>query len=199
MRVIILSELKTTPAIAQVYHNKTKGQLYYNIRHGAPGVNFGYWLGMISPSVAIPKDINDILTMDDDSYTLSAHRKNGETVTDKLGNVTYTINKDFSSMHKNDTLLLWEIPNKEYVDVRYSISGNAKEIGIGYNGKDRGDVVYKSPAPVVEVYGKAILAWTAINVDGEMQTQTIHIDQNGAFNIETIKVIKKIDSENTDA
>jgi len=130
--------------------------------------------------------------LDDNKYTLTPYRSGGDICTDVLGNTNYSITLDYNTLHQRDLLVLWDIPNKNYIKVDYKVEGDSSKIGSGKNGRDRGDIVYVSPAPVIEIFGDAVLSWTGVTSDGTSHSQTSSYDYaNGTWDIGRIKTTKK--------
>lgn len=175
MRVQTLTAVTSSAAIATVYNNRRNKALYFNIKHGSQGTELWAYSCELSKDYFIPELPSDELKLDQDNYVLIPVKKNGSVVKDKKGNALYMLTVDHNHNHRRDLLLFWEIPNVNYIDVTYSISGMANEIGKGWSGKDRGEYVFKSPAPVLEVYGDAMLEWSAKNKNGDTFKQTISI------------------------
>lgn len=186
MRVLKLTAVTSSPAIATVYNNRRNKELYFNIKHGSQGTELWAYSCELSKDFFAPETPSAELKLDQDNYVLIPVKKNGDLVKDKKGNALYMLTVDHNHNHRRDLLLFWEIPNVNYTDVGYSISGMANEIGKGWSGKDRGEYIFKSPAPVLEVYGDAVLEWHAQNKAGDTFKQTINI-VNG--NVEVKPVI----------
>jgi len=178
------------PMKAQAFYNNKGDRLFFNVKHGTEGKLFGYWLGRVSPKIAKPKDISDTYVFDKNNYVLIPNRDKvtGNINKDKLGNNIYSIGIDYSTIHQNDIILFWEIPNKNYKDVNFEINGDANLIGMAYNGKDRGDDnLHISPAPVVEIYGNCTLTWKAININNDEIYQTAKYNyNNGVWEISPV-------------
>jgi len=191
MKIVRLTATGVEPVKAQAYYNNKKDTLYFNIKHGSVGENFGYWLGRISPKIKQPDDISDILVLDMNNYVFVPKRTETGVLKDKLGNTVYSIGIDFSSLHQRDIVIFWEIPNRNYSNVKFKTSGECEVIGTGYNGKDRGDIVYKSPAPIIEVVGNCELSWSGVDSDGNSIEQNILYDYtNGKWDIKPLQIIK---------
>ena len=193
MKIVKLTWLSVESAKAQVYTSKKNGSMYFNIKHGSSGKQFGYWLARVSPRVSKPNEISEELILDKDNYVLRPTHRDDNVLTDKLGNVIYTIDIDYSTIHNRDLIVLWEIPNKNYTKVEYFVEGDVNIIGKATSGKDRGDKVYKSPAPVLEVYGDCVLSWLADNTEGVRIKQKVFYDYaNGSWDITPINKVSEI-------
>jgi len=194
MKIVKLTWLGVESAKAQVYASKKNNTMYFNIKHGSSGRQFGYWLGRVSHKVGVPNSIGDELILDKDNYVLisTLNKDTNEVSIDKLGNVIYTIGVDYSTIHNKDLIVLWEIPNKNYTKVDYTVNGDVNIIGKATSGKDRGNKMYKSPAPVLEIYGDCELRWTAVNNSNEVIEQKVFYDYaNSSWDISPINKTKE--------
>ena len=175
MKIVKLSIAEVKPATAQA-HVKDNGNGYihkqYNMKHGTSGADFGYWLLPISEQIAKPEKSSDILELTDNKYILIPGTQKGKDK-DRLGNDAYKLTIDYTTLHQKDLIVLWDIPNKNYKDVVFTTDGDVDVIGTGYNGKSRGGVLYKSPAPVLEVFGDCNLCWSAVDKNGVKCEQKI--------------------------
>ena len=179
MRIFKLTKTGLTGAVAEAHYIKKNKQLVYVVKHGSSGNNLGYWMGRISTKVTVPNNINDVIKLDRNDYILTPVRLNDKVIKDRLGNTIYNISIDRSSIYSKDILLLWDIPNEDYVNVKYEITGKCSLIGEGTHGKDRGDIIYKSPAPILEIYGDCVLKWTAKDKDNNEYGQEISYINEG--------------------
>jgi len=171
-----------------ITYKRSENVRYFNIVHGNKGAMFGYWLARINKHIAQPVNDNDIYTFTGNNYTLVPYRHSDGVSTDKLGNTIYSVSSDNGTEHIRDIILFWEIPNRSYVKVDYKISGSVTEIGKGYTGRDRGEHVFKSTAPILEVFGDCTLEWTAVDLDGLTYTQTItYVHESGSWDVQVIK------------
>ncbi len=171
MKILRLTNYQVTPAVAEVY--KHKGKNYFNLKHGMFGSNFWRWSCGLEYKHFKPKKDEVSLTLDNDNYTIVPVKHGGELLKDGMGNVVYNIGIDHSSAYRNDILLLWNIPNKLFKDVTYTLNGMCSEIGRGSVGRTRGTVIYKSPYPVIEIVGDTTLSWTGVDNDGNQYSQTV--------------------------
>lgn len=173
MKILNLSATETTPVVAIVPNRKKQDKLYYEIQHGSRGSTLWMWTANFAYQQFSPKDISDELKLTGDNYYLKTLYKEGVATTDKQGNVNYLITTDNMHNHKKDILLLWEIPNvNNDTDLKYEISGQVNELGLGYTGRERGTNIGKTPAPVLEITGDCVLKWCS-TVDGVTSSQTI--------------------------
>ena len=167
--------------------NKDKNSIYYNIKHGGRGDGlFTYTIG-VDKRLFKPTNTDDRLEFIDENYILLPIYENNVRKQDSKGNYLYFISTDGMEDHKNDYLLLWEIPNKFYMDVKYEINGDVKLIGEGSLGRTRGITSYTSPAPVLEIYGNCELSWSGLSEDGNLYKQRVTF-KNGMWNIGQLMV-----------
>lgn len=190
MRIIKLTGINSSPAIATVHRNHKSDNMYFNIKHGSQGENLWVYSCELNKSHFAPSALADELKLDNDNYVIIPVKKNGSVVKDKKDNTLYMITIDHNQNHKQDMLIFWEIPNVNYTEVTYKITGMANDIGHGWSGKERGEICFKSPAPVIEIYGNATLEWSGLDRDGNNIKQTITVI-NGAINIKPIETLLK--------
>lgn len=193
MKIIRLTHLIALPATAIAIKNTRKDPavLYYNIKHGSKGRNFVMHTTSINAKLAVPNDEDDILELKGDNYVMRPSYKANKVCKDVVGNVIYNINVDTLENHRRDIICYWEIPNKNYIKVNYTISGEIVELGKGESGKDRGDITFKSPSPVLEITGDGKLSWCATDDKGDVYTQDIHVDIDAEFCFD-IQPVKKL-------
>ena len=197
IKKLTVSVLKPVTAIVVKNKNKNKNnELYFNIKHGGRGENlFTYTIGL-DKHMFKPNATEDTLVMEDKDYILLPIYKNGMPMRDSRNNYMYYISKDQVDDHTTDYILLWEIPNKFYTDVTYTLKGNVKEIGIGINGRSRTNEIFKSPAPILEIFGNCELNWTAID-STKRYAQKITLEDN-AWNIGKLEVTDHTYGDNTE-
>ena len=174
--------------------SKDKKTLYYNLRHGTYGRGLYKWWCSFSTKFFVPENVTDTLVLEDDDYIIVPIKdnKNGGLKRASNGDVCYTITKDDMEYHKSDILLLWEIPNKNYINVDYEIEGSGEQIGRGVTGKQRGDVMCRSTAPVLEITGDVTLTWEAKDINGKRFKQVIVYDSSvNSWDIQPIKELKE--------
>lgn len=180
MKIMKLTSMTIAAAVAVVHANKSKNRRYFNIRHGSSGKDLWVYVCGLDVNYFSPKNTSDALTLDADNYILTPVIRRKEPVKDIKDNVIYNITIDNMIHHKKDYLVFWEIPNKNYTTVTYTINGKCSEIGKGITGKERNDKIYSSPAPVLEIYGSCSLYWEGIDEAGnkDFQTITYNYDEN---------------------
>lgn len=156
MLIKILRNEELLDPIPMVYKGRLPETFYYNLIHGDKE-GWEYRLSVDSRITKVKEGVT--YKLDKNYYVLRPITKNGKPLLDNKGNAYQVISRDFDTAHKNNMLLLWELP-PEYNDAKYHIKGFANEIGLGYHGK--------VPAPVLEIYGDCTL--TCI---GEMNNKVI--------------------------
>lgn len=152
-----------------------KKEKYYNLKHGSIGRSLWRYIMFLSNTCFKYTPGVEEKQLIGNNYSLRAINKKGEFIKDEKGNRLYNIVTDKNSSHYNDLLIFWDIPNFNYTEVSYKLSGNVNLIAEATNGKDRGDIVFTSPAPVLEVLGNCKLEWCGKNSDGKHVSQTIEI------------------------
>ena len=147
---------------AKIITNKNNGAKHFNIRHGSASEGLHDYVIYTDNRYFKPEENENEGAFNDDDYILKPVYKNDIHIQDRKDNYSYTISKDDVEDHKKDYIVLWEIPNKFYTDVKYEVSGNAIVLGTGYSGRVREGTLFSSPAPVLEVYGTTTLEWSGI-------------------------------------
>lgn len=171
---------------------KHKDKTYYTLLHGTVGDDLWCYKMGLDYRYFKPESPSDILTLSDNNYFIKPVYSNGDLVKDIKGNTQYVLTIDYMDNHKNDILVLWEIPNKyNYTNIKYNIHGHGSELALGYTGKIRSEVKVKTPAPILEVTGDVELKWSAED-DGHYYSQHISYDYaNKNWNIRPIKIEEK--------
>lgn len=163
----LLPEGKTECVIAKPFLKEatedTPAVTYFNILHGSD--QQGYYQYKIFLDNAVFKDValakKDGYQLVDKNYLIRPIYRNSELMMNHDKDCLYTLTKDENGHLHNSTLVLWEIPNFLYKDVKYKvISGYVVTIGKGKNGIERNGVKYTSPAPVIEIMGDVVIEWT---------------------------------------
>lgn len=188
MKILLLRDNIVSPATAIVRKNKTANKLYFYIPHGTrlPGL-FAYNMGVNYKDFA-PKNENEELKLDGNNYIILPVRKDDKIVTDSNNNTIYYVAKDYNTSHSDDIILFWEIPNKKYTDVEFKVSGEVEVIAKGFSGKQRGTELYKSPAPVLEIYGDCQFEWSGKSDTGIVgQSIKYKYSDSNSWNIVNIK------------
>lgn len=167
------------PAAAIVKSNKD-GQLYYNLRIGGTGTgNTRYHIG-IDKNISKPETLNDLLVLDKNNYVIvpTIDRSTKKQKRDFNDNPIFYITKNNMKDHVHDYLVLWEIPNKFYTSVDYTVNGNVYVLAKVKQCKLRNDKRYESPALVLEVVGQCSLSWKAVDECNNTIQQKIYFDGN---------------------
>lgn len=183
-----LTSLKVSTVEAVAIQDKRTENLYFNIKHGSIGKElFMWWCGLAKKHFS-PATADEKLALTGDEYILRPVRVGGELQYNKLNNLNYVLTLDAMEYHKTDVILFWEIPNKNYTDVSYTIDGDHNVIGTGTIGRERSGKLYTSPAPIIELYSSATLTWTGKTSNGEKVSQVITYDMSkGIWDINPIK------------
>lgn len=168
------------PVIPVVYEKNNN--IYFNVTHGTKG--YGLWMIKMSVDSRFykPDNKNVKLELIGDDFNIKtirvASKEDNQTLVplkDSKDNYIFTITKDQASIHKHDLVLFWDVPNFKYHDFDYKLYGYVSQLALGFNGKDRQEMVYKSPAPVLEITGNATLLWSAKDNNNETIGQIINI------------------------
>lgn len=174
---------KMSPAVAKMYNNSKKGKdfIVYTVDIGSTGKTLWKYFMKLGSSITskLHPETTEV-TLDGNNYYIKpARNKDGEIVKDNMGNVRYKIEEDSSDAFKNDIILFMEIPNKNYTDVKYKISGCATELAIAYIGKERTEQkTTRSPALVLEITGDFTLTYTAIDQFNKLVTGKFDFNYN---------------------
>lgn len=173
----------TTP-IATIFEGKKSK--YYNIKLGTKEPKFGCVTIGLDSSYFSP-EVNKLaeIQLNGSNYELKPIIVKGKVKTDNKGNNVYNITIGKKS---KDFLIIWEIKNEFYTDIEYEITkGIGKILTKGYNGKDRGNIVYKSPELLIEACSDIIVSWKGKDINNN------EIGEDLVFNINTrsIEIINK--------
>lgn len=169
MKMLKLTSLCVMPVFANIYIGKKNQVKYFNIMHGSR--DFAVWSCGMNKRLFNPDHYPDVtkLELSDNNYTLVPV----ETAKNPENKQFYAVYSDNVESHTSDIILFWEIPNKRYTDIEYSFTGSCRELGKGETGMSRDGIVYKSPAPVLEIYGDVTLTWTGKDMQGRSLSQTV--------------------------
>lgn len=168
-----------------------KNNRYFNIRHGSVGDGLHTYTIGIDKYMHKPELGEEAPELTNDDYTLIPIYNGREQVKDSKDQYMYYLSRDDVDEHKSDYIILWEIPNKFYREIKYEIIGNVKVLGEGTIGKYRDGIDFISPAPVLEIYGPCELSWTAIR-DNKKFIHTSKFDGN-SWNVGTIEIDERND------
>lgn len=192
MFIQIYSDYELKPAVARRFVSKVVNadKLVYTLAIGSPGVDL--WLYYMSIGKSILKNIEgtpDEIVLDKNSYTIRPIRDaNKNVIKDKKGNIRYRIEEDPNTAFKNDMILLVELPNKNYLEIKYRLEGDVSLLAEACTGKERQAMTFKSPALVLEVTGDFKLVYEAKDQNGNLVTGAMSYDY-------TRKTFNPIDKE----
>lgn len=177
MRLINITSYSIGPAKAIAFKDR-KGDMYFNIRHGGIGGSSYYCSISVHKDLGQPADMGETMQMTQQNYTLIPiyDKKNERFKKDRKGNSVYYVTEDNINDHRNDYVALWDIPNKLYKDVKYTIIGKATVLAEGSKAIVRDDITYTSPSPILEILGPCKLFWSAKTMDGMYTGQEIEFD-----------------------
>lgn len=176
MRVMLLTAEQAGPARATVIVNPQSGKLYYNIWHGLRSLGFWAYVCTLNHKHFAPRTRDDVIELDKNNYALKPVMKKGDCLKDSRDNELYCICVDEDDLsHRKNILLFWEIPNINYINVKFNTTANAALLGEGSYGKHRGKTHYISPYPVLEIMGDCTLEWSAEDIQGNKITQKIDV------------------------
>lgn len=194
-KMLSANELKPVTAVKYKANDSSRGnEFYYTITAGSRGEQLWEIQVPLSNRNFKYKDNVDSILLDKDDYTLIPikDKSTRELKKDGNNNTRYFISIDNASFHKKDLALLWEIPNFNYVKVKYKIDGNVKILSIGYIGRERGTFIYRSPVLLLEILGDSTLTYTATNDKGEVFSQTFTYDYNKEMlNVGLVETLEK--------
>lgn len=189
MRIVTLTAYSLRPAVAVAFRNN-KEDMYFNIKHGGIGhASHVYSMG-IDKSLGRPTSMDERLTLTKTSYVILpiVDKKTGVQKKDRNNNPVFYITHDTVNDHTNEYVVLWEIPNKRYTNVKYTLDGDAHVIAEGSHGKRREINGFHSPSPIIEVSGPCKLSWSAVTQDGRNIEQTILFD-NDSWSIGSVETV----------
>lgn len=173
MKILTLTHLGISPAVATIYTPKNNGASHYNLRLGTRGESLWEWSCCVSSrTFPVVKDSPAAMVLTGNNYTITPIQVRNEVLKDDKGNIRYTIDTDSDTTHVKDMLLLWLPGSRGYRDIKYETSGDCVVIGTGSRGKVRSTIVNKLPVAVVEVYGTSELTWTGTDDKGREYSQT---------------------------
>ena len=181
-------DYKLLPAVGKYYNGSKKGKshIMYTVDIGTTGNDLWKYFMKLGRSITdnISEGTKEVV-LDKNSYCIRPIRnQDGTIIKDKLGNVRYIIEDDPTDAFKNDTIIFMEIPNLNYKDVKYEIKGRATVLAKAFVGKERDEVVSKSPALVIEVTGDFNLSYTAKDQLGNDVSGEFKYDyNNGSFTL----------------
>ena len=189
-----INNIQITNAIAYARRSKAHPDtLYYNIVMGSEGEGFYPYYICLASKYFKPSTLTDTLELSDNNYTIQLIKdKDKQPRLYKDGKKIFSVYKSNGYSYPNDTLLIWEIPNVKYTNVKYTLTGCVEKLEEGGGiGKERNGVKYYSPSVLLEIYGDCKLEWSALNEQGLpiKQTVTYKYDSD-EYSITDIEVIQ---------
>ena len=181
------------PCIATVYKNKKTNGLYYNLRLGTTGEETWEYVLLFDKRYFSPEAPIDRLELNKDNYIIKPVKerdKEGKLLPKKdlKNNIIYVVGEDESSFHKKDLILIWELPNRNFTNIEYSIKGPHNILAEAKTGKERNNKVFTSPIVLVELLGDCKLSWEGTQDSGDALCQNINFKyETGQISIDTIK------------
>jgi hypothetical protein len=163
MRILNLNTFGVSNAIAKAMFNKKNAKLYFNIILGFRGYEYKMYTLYLSQRHFKAKKSMEELELKDNNYILQPIKINGELQKDTHNNPIYCIYCNDVNNYKKDIILIWEIPNKLYTNVKYEIKGDVTKLAEASYGQERDGVNYISPIPVLEIFGDCELTWSGID------------------------------------
>ena len=187
MKIVSLTENGVGKVVAKAYVNNNSK--HFNIIHGSKGF-WEYRIGIFD-NYAKPENEDDILELNKENYIIKPvmSRANDDFYKDARGNIVYNLTEGNDDIN-HDCLVLWTIPNKRYTDVTYLVKGQCDVIAVAEHGIERPNNVYRSPSPVVEIFGSSELIWTAKKANGDKVRQSVKYNyKSGEFIIGAVEEI----------
>lgn len=167
-----LTGLHTPVAKVIRWNNK----LYFNYIFGLKRPGFAQYTLAFDAKEFKPKDEEDKLELNGSDYIILPIKRNNVSVSDRHGNVVYCAYRDRIKAHMRDIVLFWEIPNYNYTNIEYTISGDAWKMAEASSGVVRPSGITKIFMPVINIYGNTVLTWTALNSENKVVTQEVKYD-----------------------
>lgn len=172
MRILKLCNVNVTNAVATAIPNKNN-RLYFNIMIGSRGLDWKLYTMYLSSRHFQATKNGEELELKGNNYMINPVKVNNEIQKDQNGNILYCIYPNDAYSYKKDIVLLWEIPNRSYLNVKYEIKGDVELLAEASYGKERLGVNYKSPIPVLEIFGDCELTWTGVDREGKQVGQIV--------------------------
>lgn len=163
MRILNLTTFGISTATARSTWNKKNLRYYYNITLGFRGYEYKIYTIYLSHRHFKSEKNMEVLELTDNNYVLQPIKENGKIQKDNHGNPMYCIYCSDINNYKRDIVLIWEIPNKLYTDIMYEIKGDVRQLAEATYGQEREGKIYKSPIPVLEIFGDCELTWSGID------------------------------------
>lgn len=196
MKLTRITQYDIHPITPIVYKTK-QGKKYLNILLGTLHPHGKKYTIKLESQVF---DVDNPKELLEDTYILKPFIRNKKPETDKHDNINYVLTKDSNSIHKKDVLLIWEIPNNNYLNITYNLQGSCQKLVEAVSGRSRTNNKLTAPCLLIEVLGDCKLEWRGVDLDGRQVSQTIDYDYNkGAWNIRPIEVKDMISKQPKEA
>ena len=167
-------------------------RVYFNYRFGLKRYGFSEYRLTFSYKDFKPNSITDVMTLDKDNYIILPITKNDKDQYNKNNQKLYCVYEDKSKSHTKDTILFWEIPNRNYTNIEYRLEGDVSLLAQASTGLVRNEKTFKTPILMLDVYGSCELHWEANNYLGDKVSQTITYSyEDDRWDLESIKTTQK--------
>lgn len=171
MRIIELNNLGVRTPVAKVYQNK-EGKLYYNYKIGLKYKDCKEYTLSFSNKDYTPNTKDDVLILDKDNYNIVPVYKNGELAKDRNNNQVYTVREDNTVSHRSHSLVIWELPNNDFVDIKYELEGSVAKLADASSGVYRNDTMYITQILMLSVHGDCKLTASFKDSEGKSYVKT---------------------------
>ena len=175
MRLLKLTQYAIQNVKPSIYKSASN-KLYYNIILGSKPPH-GRTTTIKLDSLLFDPVKQEDLILENDNYILKPYIRNNKVDKDSHGNTNFVLTQDNNGVHKRDILVLWEIPNNRYTNVRYHIEGEVNILSRAISGKTSNDQKFTSPYLLLEVYGSCNLEWTGLDKDNRLVKQTVDYNE----------------------
>ena len=173
MRILSLNNLGVSNAIAKSMTNNNNNKMYYNISLGFGSNDYKmYTIYLSSKHFPVVEEVEE-LELHDNNYILQPIKIDNKVQKDKNGNINYCIYKGDVNNYKNDIILIWEIPNRRYVNVTYKMDGDVRLLAEATYGQERDGINYLSPIPILEIFGDCEITWSGTDKNNNTVGQVI--------------------------
>lgn len=171
MRIIELNNLGVRTPVAKVFQS-LDNKLYFNYKVGLRYKDCKEYTLSFSNKDYSPTSKDDILILDKDNYNVVPVYKNGELAKDRNNNQIYTVREDNTVSHRSNSLVIWELPNNDYVDVTYQLDGSVSKLADASSGVYRNDTMYVTQILILSVYGDCVLTASFKDSEGKSYTKS---------------------------
>lgn len=191
MFIMKYSNYNLQPAVAKLYTSRVNNKVntMYTVDIGMTGKELWKYFMKVGKSITdfIQPDTTEIALTGGDFYIKPVRDASGNVIKDNLGNTRYKIERDSNELYKNDIILFLEIPTRNFTSINYKLSGNAIELAKAYMGKERDDLIIKSPALVIEGTGDFEIRWNGVDMNGNAISDGLKYD----YEEKTLKLIEE--------